>query len=859
MRRRIVFFALMLSGLVFAQLDAVWSDTVRLTNVNVNDYSQSQSMVVDPSGVIHVVWESERGGIGYEIWYKRYYPSSGWTNDTCIVGELAGGYRCNRPAIAVDSSGTLHLVFVRAPNVPPPYVLCYKKCTPTSSGNGGWDTVVTVLSPESLYCYVNYSRIACTPDGRVHVIYNLYRSSPFWSYSLIYLQKEGDVWSQPFVLDYVPENVRWLYRSELAAGRDGNIHVCWTSRVLADTSLLILYRGNFNGNWGATESVYSYRHITDNFIALSVNPVTNRPGVCYCYFPVSSRVDIYYKERSGSSSADTWPDDFEVVATGDTYVPGFGLAINSVHTREGRLHLANIRIQPGTNYNELMYTSRSPAGSWETPITLLYTQNRRYANVAIANGGNSTDPVSVHLLWSMSEYNYYNFELYYMKGTNPFYDLKLAEVYGVDDTLSIGEVVTPAVRVVNNGNQEISSFSVTVTIGTSYTSTVNVNQTLEPGDSLTVTGFSSWAPLDSGIYHFRAALDCSQDMLDENNAIQSDIRVGYIDAAVTAIIVPERDVRRGTTLRPRVRLANYGDWPGIVDLRFVIYYGGNPVYDQIEQVELNPLTEVDHEFTNSWTAEVTGSYQAVTMLTLSHDQNHHNDTARLTFSVYNLYPAGWKEVANVLGLVKDGGFVVKDPDGGKLYAARGYKSGDFYVYDIETNTWSALPAAPVIIGKGGNGCYGNGYVYVMHGQNSAKFSRFSIADNSWEALPDIPAWTSGKNPKGGGDLAYAEVDGVPYVYVLKGYKQDFGRYNLVTGTWEELTQAPAGAKPKWDKGSWLVYDGATTLYAHKAKYSELWTYDLAGGAWSAAALPGIPYPSTKTGKNKKPKDGSDGV
>ena len=25
-------------------------------------------------------------------------------------------------------------------------------------------------------------------------------------------------------------------------------------------------------------------------------------------------------------------------------------------------------------------------------------------------------------------------------------------------------------------------------------------------------------------------------------------------------------------------------------------------------------------------------------------------------------------------------------------------------------------------------------------------------------------------------------------------------------------------KEKWDKGSWLAYDGENTIYAHKAKY-----------------------------------------
>lgn len=226
--------------------------------------------------------------------------------------------------------------------------------------------------------------------------------------------------------------------------------------------------------------------------------------------------------------------------------------------------------------------------------------------------------------------------------------------------------------------------------------------------------------------------------------------------------------------------------------------------------------------------------------------------------------SGWTEMKNILGEVKDGGFIVADPSTGSIYAARGYKSSDFYCYDINNDAWTSLPAAPASFSKGANGCYGNGYIWVMHGGNTPKFSRYNIETHTWEPLTDIPAWTSGKNPKGGGDLVYVEVNGVGYIYLLKGYKQDFGRYNTITGTWEELRPAPAGSKPKWDKGSWIVtdftdYPEEPWIYAHKAKYSELFIYECNYGLWNELALPGIPYPSTKTGKNKKPKDGSDGT
>lgn len=103
-------------------------------------------------------------------------------------------------------------------------------------------------------------------------------------------------------------------------------------------------------------------------------------------------------------------------------------------------------------------------------------------------------------------------------------------------------------------------------------------------------------------------------------------------------------------------------------------------------------------------------------------------------------------------------------------------------------------------------------------------------------------------------MVYVSEYGVGYVYFLKGYKQDFMRFNTLTRTWENMPDAPAGARAKWDKGSWLVYDGGGAIYAHKAKYHELWTFDLTSHQWGAR-LPGMPFQSGKTGKSKKSQNG----
>jgi hypothetical protein len=92
------------------------------------------------------------------------------------------------------------------------------------------------------------------------------------------------------------------------------------------------------------------------------------------------------------------------------------------------------------------------------------------------------------------------------------------------------------------------------------------------------------------------------------------------------------------------------------------------------------------------------------------------------------------------------------------------------------------------------------------------------------------------------------------VYLLKGTKNEFYRYDPVADTWNVLPDAPVGANIKWDRGSWLVHDGAGTLYAHKAKYHEFYTFGTESNTWSPDSLHAMPRLNAN-GKSKKCGDG----
>jgi hypothetical protein len=1216
--------------------DAHWDEDVRLTNNSIADYTYAygrQMVATDPSGRIHVVWMSYQspGSYSPQIYYKRYYPGSGWTNDTCISADLAGSGNCYYPAICVDSAGDVHTVWFhyKASSAPRGYYIAYKKCTPTSSGNGGWDLTTTRITEDTLLWYKFFPSIAATPNGRIHVVYYCFHST--LGYAIGYKEKIGTTW-QPRV--WVDSGGTDYYRwwPKVAADRNNNIHITWYGAG-GGSYYQIGYRGRFSNIWGPVQPNISNGAYHQAYPAIAANPVTNHIHIVWQGYSANDRkYRIIHKERLGTNPTDTFQLLGDTVSEPNYQYHQFHPCIT--FTKNGRGHCVwHGNISSSTRYYQIRYNERSITGIWGTPVTLTSITTADHCYPSIGNGGNSTEENDLHLIWHDSRDG--NWEVYYKHGGPPaIYDLAM---YRIDVPASlhlVGENVNPSVWVQNVGTATVSSFSVKLDIGIMYSSIVNVNRTLTPGETLNVTGFAVWTPNVSGTFevrcqvilegdsnpgnnlltknttvadfieHFdttngnfyrtgnwawgspqsprgtppsspncwgdvlsgnyannandtlvtfalaalrdtpvvmfmhwmrcesyydggnvkfttdngrtwqlvypdtsgglrpygpmaqgqegytgnwtweparfkipvnahqafkvhwwfksdeedvsygwliddvvgvgchslidagvtdilaptgsipygqaitpkavvanfgngtqtfrvrfdigtvysdtqtvtlnpgqsqtvlfsawtplvkgrqvtRAVTMLSGDDIPDNDMLEGSVDVYLIDVQPTAILKPAGYVDSGAVIEPKVRVKNNGTAPASFNVRLQIglsydqqklvlalnpdeerlvtgfpewqaermgTYGvrcstrlsddmvpandlltgtaqvviidvgateivepvsvvlegsavtpttrvknfgtvpatfglhflirdenGNLVYDQTESVTLGTGEEASHAFSTRWEATTTGGYQAVSFTVLGDETRHQNDTAVKSFIVRPLKQPGWYEMAGIPAEVKDGGWLVMNPDNGLIYAARGYKSDNFYCYDPITDNWTTLTAWPAgeegkMPYRGSAACYGEGYIWAVKGNNTPGFWRYSILNNRWEQLPSIPTGTSGKNPKGGTDVVYVQKEGFGYVYLLKGYKQDFMRYNIFTGRWEPLTDAPAGEKPKWDKGSWLVYDGDHTIYAHKAKYHELWAYDIDNEQWRDSTLSPMPIESPRTGRKKE--------
>jgi uncharacterized repeat protein (TIGR01451 family) len=239
------------------------------------------------------------------------------------------------------------------------------------------------------------------------------------------------------------------------------------------------------------------------------------------------------------------------------------------------------------------------------------------------------------------------------------------------------------------------------------------------------------------------------------------------------------------------------------------------------------------------------------------------NTVRLTVVVL-----GWSAQAPMPLLpsgkeVDAGGWLAYDSSSQSIYAAKGNKTADFYRYDPIGNVWTDLSAWPDGTERekpsdGAAACAdGNGIIYAAKGNNTRGFWKYDATKDSWYQKADVPLGASKKKVRGGTDIVWTGNSGAGCAYLLKGFENEFYRYDPDGDYWEALADAPSGANRKWDKGSWLAYDGANTIYAHRAEHNELYAYDLTGGTWSAA-LAGMPLVG-RSGKKEKSGDGGCGA
>jgi hypothetical protein len=441
-------------------------------------------------------------------------------------------------------------------------------------------------------------------------------------------------------------------------------------------------------------------------------------------------------------------------------------------------------------------------------------------------------------------------------------DVGVTGISAPSGTLDSGTTVVPACSVWSSGTTT-ENYRVRMRIGVAYNDTALVSGHA-PGTGQYVT-FPAWTAGARGDYAVSCSTELATDVNHSNDRQTGTVDVAVHDVAAVAVLAPAGTINPGPVV-PQASVRNEGTHREACSVTFGINF--DPAYSEtVSLPDGLPFADTTLDFP-AWDA-TPGDYVTTVTADLAGDQVPANNTAGGTVTVELGLAGGWAELAPVPLMpsgraVKDGGWLAWDASQGKVFAAKGYKTGDFYCYEPVSGAWTELApwplgneAKPPYKGSAGTSD-GAGRVYATKGNNNTGFWRYDAGANAWTQLADVPLGVSNKKVKGGTDLVYVDEVDSQYVYLLKGYKTEFYRYNTYSGAWYVLADAPAGALPKWDKGSWLAYDGVGQIYAHKAKNHELYAYDLGTQTWGPA-LTGMPLVNNQTGKSKKSKDGGCGI
>jgi hypothetical protein len=441
-------------------------------------------------------------------------------------------------------------------------------------------------------------------------------------------------------------------------------------------------------------------------------------------------------------------------------------------------------------------------------------------------------------------------------------DAGVSQMLGPTGVLDSGATATPQ-AVVRNYGGAAASFPVTFRIGTVYANTQNVAN-LAPGDSAIVS-FADWTAVRRGAFATGCTTALVGDTVTANNGQSGTVTVRVQDIGVVGINSPSGTYEPGRIVTPAAIVRNYGSVPADFDAWMLITDPtGAPFYAAGTNVtNVAPGANALVNTFPACTLDMVGDWTVKCSTAMPGDVNPANNVLAGGFRTQSV----WVEVKSMPvtpsgQAVKDGAWLAYHGANGLIYSAKGNKTCDFYSYNPATGGWIQLRQIPYGTEakpprKGGCGASdGNRYVYAAKGNNTLGFWRYDVVSDSWRQLANVP--TGSGNIKGGAGAVYVDAGGAGYVYLLKGGGAEFCRYNTVTGAWQNLLPAPFGAKPKWDKGSFVVYDGDHTIYAHKAKYNELWAYNTQTDSWGRTELSGMPFVG-RTGRNKKSKDGGAGA
>jgi len=205
---------------------ATWTTAQRLT-VTPGE-SWAPDIAIDSSDNLHIVWRDDTPG-NREIYYKKG-TDGGTTWTTSQRLSVTPGDSQEEPAIAIDSSGNLHVVWYDS--TPGNFEIYYKK---SADGGTTWtaDQRLTENSGES-----RDPTIAIDSSNNIYIVWSDHPFAPMgpWTFDLFYKKSAdgGATWTPDQRLTWTP-CVSWSGPMgsgwpDFAIDSSGNLHIVWLDK-----------------------------------------------------------------------------------------------------------------------------------------------------------------------------------------------------------------------------------------------------------------------------------------------------------------------------------------------------------------------------------------------------------------------------------------------------------------------------------------------------------------------------------------------------------------------------------------------------------------------------------------------------
>jgi hypothetical protein len=357
-----------------------WGKTKRLTWVSGSSFLPA--IALDSSNTIHLVWHDDAPGKP-EIYYKRSTNGGGsWSGAKRLTWNSTWSYS---PAISLDSSNTIHIVWHDyTPGSPDIY---YKRST---DGGMTWGATKRLIWTSGASFNPT---IAVDSNDNIHIVWG---DVTYGNGEILHKKSTngGMTWGGTKRLTW---NSGQSFYPAIAVASGNTIHVVWHDDTPGNNEIYFKRSTNSGANWSATQRL-SWTTLFSYSPAISVDS-SNNIHVVWSDF-TSGKFEIYFK-RSTSGGV-SWSSTKRLTwSSRDSSEPAIAIDSSSA------IHVVWEDNTPG-NF-EIFYKKSTNAGaSW--------TKNR-----LAWNSGDSLRPdiivdtsKNIHVVWT--DYTPGNHEIYYRKG-----------------------------------------------------------------------------------------------------------------------------------------------------------------------------------------------------------------------------------------------------------------------------------------------------------------------------------------------------------------------------------------------------------------------------------------------------------